>query len=72
MENLQGHMKTALKFAMYVYKEYEEILKSQGRSFVLEKMIEEVITFNILINCNDQIHIHWMVIKLCKIFKNLV
>ncbi|KAG5383408.1 hypothetical protein IGI04_034878 [Brassica rapa subsp. trilocularis] len=42
MENLQGHMKTALKFAMYVYKEYEEILKSQGRSFVLEKMIEEL------------------------------
>ncbi|ESQ39538.1 hypothetical protein EUTSA_v10001108mg [Eutrema salsugineum] len=41
MENLQGHMKTAFKFVMYLYKEYEEILKSQGRSFALEKMIEE-------------------------------
>jgi len=44
MENLQGHMKTAFKFVMYLFKEYEEILRSQGRSFVLEKMIEEVIT----------------------------
>ncbi|CAE6220260.1 unnamed protein product [Arabidopsis arenosa] len=41
MENLQGHMKTAFKFVMYLFKEYEEILRSQGRSFVLEKMIEE-------------------------------
>ncbi|CAF1779640.1 BnaCnng41750D [Brassica napus] len=41
MENLHGHMKTAFKFVMSVYKEFEEILKSQGRSFALEKMIEE-------------------------------
>ncbi|CAN6866767.1 unnamed protein product [Brassica oleracea var. botrytis] len=41
MENLQGHMKTAFRFVMSVYKEFEEILKSQGRSFALEKMIEE-------------------------------
>ncbi|EOA12729.1 hypothetical protein CARUB_v10028174mg [Capsella rubella] len=41
MENLEGHMKTAFKFVMYLFKEYEEILRSQGRLFVLEKMIEE-------------------------------
>ncbi|XP_023633210.1 alpha-barbatene synthase isoform X2 [Capsella rubella] len=41
MENLEGHMKTAFKFVMYLYKEYEEILRSQGRLFVLEKMVEE-------------------------------
>ncbi|CAL9241937.1 unnamed protein product [Arabidopsis halleri] len=41
MKNLQGHMKTAFKFVMYLFKEYEEILRSQGRSFILEKMIEE-------------------------------
>lgn len=45
MENLQGHMKSAFKFVMYVYKEFEEILKSQGRSFALGKMIEEVINY---------------------------
>ncbi|XP_010441850.1 PREDICTED: alpha-barbatene synthase isoform X2 [Camelina sativa] len=41
MENLQGHMKTAFKFVMYLFKEYEEILRSQGRLFVMDKMIEE-------------------------------
>lgn len=51
MENLHGHMKTAFKFVMSVYKEFEEILKSQGRSFALEKMIEEVITtYNTFVN----------------------
>ncbi|KAL1224013.1 Alpha-barbatene synthase [Cardamine amara subsp. amara] len=49
MENLQGHMKTAFKFVMYLFKEYEEILRSQERSFVLEKMIEE---FKILARSN--------------------
>ncbi|XP_023633199.1 alpha-barbatene synthase isoform X2 [Capsella rubella] len=49
MENLQGHMKTAFKFVMYLFKEYEEILRSQGRLFVLEKMIEE---FKILARTN--------------------
>lgn len=43
MENLQGHMKSSFKFVMYVFKEYEEILRSQERSFMLEKMIEEVV-----------------------------
>ncbi|CAN8267557.1 unnamed protein product [Cochlearia groenlandica] len=41
MENLEGHMKTGFKFVMHVFKEYEEILKSQGRLFAFEKMIEE-------------------------------
>ncbi|ESQ39540.1 hypothetical protein EUTSA_v10001148mg [Eutrema salsugineum] len=41
MGKLQGHMKTAFKFVMSVYKEYEEIIRSLGRSFVLEEMIEE-------------------------------
>ncbi|EOA14843.1 hypothetical protein CARUB_v10028157mg [Capsella rubella] len=41
MENLQDHMKTAFKIVMYVFKEHEEILRSQGRLFALEKMIEE-------------------------------
>ncbi|CAH8315803.1 unnamed protein product [Eruca vesicaria subsp. sativa] len=52
---LQGHLKTAFKFVMSVYKEYEDILKSQGRLFVLEEMIEE---FKILVRTNLQL-IKW-------------
>lgn len=65
MENLQGHMKTAFKFLMYLFKEYEEILRSQERSFVLEKMIEEVIirTYKTFIIHYHQPHIHWVVNK---------
>ncbi|CAH8307194.1 unnamed protein product [Eruca vesicaria subsp. sativa] len=43
MENLQDHMKSAFKFVMHVFKEYDEILRSQKRSFMLEKMVEEFI-----------------------------
>lgn len=50
MGELQGHMKTAFKFVMCVYKEYEDILRSQGRLFVLDEMIEEVFTFKSLNN----------------------
>ncbi|KAG2301858.1 hypothetical protein Bca52824_030511 [Brassica carinata] len=52
MGKLQGHMKTAFKFVMCVYKEYEDILTSQGRLFVLEEMIEE---FKILVRTNLQL-----------------
>ncbi|CAN7136194.1 hypothetical protein BRARA_D00967 [Brassica rapa] len=52
MGELQGHMKTAFKFVMCVYKEYEDILRSQGRLFVLEEMIEE---FKILVRTNLQL-----------------
>ncbi|KAJ4901658.1 Alpha-barbatene synthase [Raphanus sativus] len=41
MENCQSLMKTTFKLVMYVFKEFEEILKLQGRSFALENMIEE-------------------------------
>ncbi|EOA14601.1 hypothetical protein CARUB_v10027853mg, partial [Capsella rubella] len=50
MENLQGHMKSSFQFVMYVFKEYEEILRSQERSFMLDKMIEEVVIYT---NPND-------------------
>ncbi|KAL0793109.1 hypothetical protein Bca101_064486 [Brassica carinata] len=52
MGKLQGHMKTAFKFVMCVYKEYEDILTSQGRLFVLEEMIEE---FKIIVRTNLQL-----------------
>ncbi|XP_010494504.1 PREDICTED: alpha-barbatene synthase-like [Camelina sativa] len=55
MGNLQGHMKSSFQYVMYVFKEYEEILRSQGRSFVLEKMIEE---FKILVRSNLEL-IKW-------------
>ena len=50
MGKLQGHMKTAFKFVMSVYKEYEDTLRSQGKLFVLDEMIEEVFTFKSLNN----------------------
>ncbi|XP_020870910.1 alpha-barbatene synthase [Arabidopsis lyrata subsp. lyrata] len=53
MENLQGHMKSSFKFVMYVFKEYEEILRSQERTFMLEKMIEE---FKILVRSNLELN----------------
>ncbi|XP_056843982.1 alpha-barbatene synthase-like [Raphanus sativus] len=52
MGKLQGHMKTAFKFVISVYKEYADILRSQGRLFVLEEMIEE---FKILVRTNLQL-----------------
>ncbi|CAF1919071.1 unnamed protein product [Brassica napus] len=52
MGKLQGHMKTAFKFVMSVYKEYEDTLRSQGRLFVLDEMIEE---FKILVRTNLQL-----------------
>lgn len=50
MGKLQVHMKTAFKLVMCVYKEYEDVLSSQGRLFVMEEMIEEVFTFKSLNN----------------------
>ncbi|CAF1919091.1 unnamed protein product [Brassica napus] len=52
MGKLQGHMKTAFKFVMSVYKEYEDTLRSQGKLFVLDEMIEE---FKILVRTNLQL-----------------
>ncbi|XP_009123605.2 alpha-barbatene synthase [Brassica rapa] len=52
MGKLQGHMQTAFKFVMSVYKEYEDILRSQGRLFVLDEMIEE---FKIIVRTNLQL-----------------
>ncbi|CAN8246142.1 unnamed protein product [Cochlearia groenlandica] len=49
MNNLEGHMKTAFEFVMYVYNEYELIMTSQHRSFVIKWMIEE---YKILVRTN--------------------
>ncbi|KAJ4888481.1 Alpha-barbatene synthase [Raphanus sativus] len=51
MGKLQVHMKTAFKLVMCVYKEYEDVLSSQGRLFVMEEMIEE---FKIIVRENVQ------------------
>lgn len=65
MGKLQGDMKTAFKFVMRVYKEYEDILTSQGRLFVLEEMIEEVCTFKSLFEfiCSHRLTLYIVVIS---------
>ncbi|KAJ4901657.1 Alpha-barbatene synthase [Raphanus sativus] len=42
MENCQSLiMKTTFKLVMYLFKEFEEVMKLHGRSFALENVIEE-------------------------------